>query len=131
MSPTRILVIDDEDAIRDIWCDFLRQLGYEVEAASDGVQGLRLFMARPHGLVLTDLRMAEMDGWAVADRIARLGSTPVILITGSASEEDRQRAEALGLALLHKPVDLRDLQSLVEQLLNRPGSQPSPPRNAR
>ena len=130
MSRRRILVIDDVDAIRDIWCDFLRLRGYEVDGVSEAAQGLRLFMARPHDLVLTDLRMAGMDGWAVADHVTRSSRTPVILITGSATERDQQRAAALGLDLLHKPVNLSDLQSAVERLLGEAGSQPSLPRHS-
>ena len=76
----------------------------------------------PHDLVLTDLRMAGIDGWAIADEVRRSATAPVILITGADSEEDRRRAEARGLVLLQKPVDLRHLTSLVTQVLSRAGS---------
>jgi CheY-like chemotaxis protein len=131
VSPARLLVIDDADAVRHVWCDFLRLRGYEVDEASEGAHGLRLFMARPHDLVLTDLRMAGLDGWAVADHVTRSSRTPVILITGSATEEDQQRADTLGLALLHKPVNLRDLERVVAERLNWAASDPSLPRHVR
>jgi DNA-binding response OmpR family regulator len=126
MIPARILVIDDEARLLELMCDFLQLSGYEVEAASDGAEGLRLFTVRPHDLVLTDLRMPRLDGWAVADEVNRSSTTPVILITGAASGEDRRRAEARGLVLLQKPVDLRHLTSVVAHVLSRVGSPPDP-----
>jgi CheY-like chemotaxis protein len=113
MSAVRILVIDDHAMVRDIWCDFLATLGYQVDAANEGTEGLRLFARHAHNLVLTDLRMAGMDGWEVAERVRRHANTPVILITGSETDEEQHRAESRGFVLLQKPVGLPLLKSAV------------------
>ena len=117
MTPPRLLVVDDNPAIRDVWCDALSLFGYAVMAAGDGAEALALFDATPFDLVLTDLLMPGMTGWQVAEAIRARSTTPVVLIAGLAEDEDAERAHAQGMTVLHKPVQLADLKGAVEQLL--------------
>jgi CheY-like chemotaxis protein len=117
MTRPRLLVVDDNPAIRDVWCDALSLFGYAVMAAGDGAEALALFDATPFDLVLTDLLMAGMTGWQVAEAIRIRSATPVVLIAGLAEDEDAERAHAHGMMVLHKPVNLADLQRTVEQTL--------------
>jgi len=59
----RLLVIDDEPAVREVSCECLRLLGYDVEAARDGADGLAQLARERFDLVVTDLRMPQLDGW--------------------------------------------------------------------
>ena len=83
----------------------------------DGTEALALFDAAPYDLVLTDLMMPGMSGWQVTDAIRTRSATPVVLITGSATEETTERARGRGMVLLHKPVQLADFKRAVEEAL--------------
>jgi DNA-binding response OmpR family regulator len=120
MTRPRILVIDDNLLLRDTWCDFLTMVGYEVIAARDGAEGLALLDSGSHDIVVTDLFIPGLDGWQVIDAVRRRRpGTPVILITGSATEADRERARAAGVEMLEKPVGLRELHQVVDSALSR------------
>jgi CheY-like chemotaxis protein len=117
MTLPRVLVVDDNPAIRNLWCDTLSLLGYEVTPAADGPDALVRFDAAAYDLVLTHLLMPGMTGWQVAEAIRSRAATPVVVISGSTSAGDHERARAHGTILLQKPVKLVDLQRAVEQAL--------------
>jgi len=118
MTPrAHLLVVDDNPAVRDVWCESLIALGYDVTAAEDGDAALARFDAVPFDAVLTDLFMPGMDGWKLAETIWSRSSVPVILITGSAVDADVERARARGVVLLHKPVHLADFKRVIEGAL--------------
>lgn len=80
---TRILVVDDDEGMRDILSTTLSGMGYGVLTASRGTEALNLLLKSSFALVLTDLQMPGMDGWSLASRIKdRFPGTPVILMTG-------------------------------------------------
>lgn len=115
---SRILVIDDEAQVRDLWGDFLTMLGYDVVRAADGADGLTHVDRGGCDLILTDLRMPGLTGWDVAAAVRRRApAAPVLVITGSATHLDAIRALAAGVTLLEKPVDLQDLKTAVEKAL--------------
>jgi len=67
---------------------------------------------------LTDLAMPGMSGWEVAKAVrSTSAATPVILVTGSATDLDAQRADALGVTILHKPVPVEALRTAVRRAL--------------
>ena len=79
----RILVIEDEENVRELLFDILTDSGYEVEIASDGFKGVEMFKRKSFDLVFTDLGMPEMSGWQVAEKIKAINdSVPIALITG-------------------------------------------------
>src|SRR5262249_28433621 len=121
VTSPRLLVVDDNPAVLDVWCESLTALGDQVTAAEDGHAALARFDAAAFDVVLTGLFMPGMDGWALAGGIWNRSAGPVILITGWAGEADVERARAQRVALLHKPVHLADFQRVIEQALrNRP-----------
>jgi len=71
VTPPRVLVVDDNSAVRDVWCDTLSLLGYEVMPAEDGPTALAHFDTAAYDLVLTDLLMPGMSGWQLAEAIRR------------------------------------------------------------
>jgi PAS domain S-box-containing protein len=129
----RILVVDDEPAVRQILGEALTGAGYQVEEAANGQQALELYQARsqagqPFDLVVLDLSMPVMDGLECLRRLTELDDAcRVVLATGQADGHLAQKA-AKARAILHKPFDLAALLDLLARCLSpRPGDQaPNP-----
>jgi two-component system capsular synthesis sensor histidine kinase RcsC len=118
MTPrARVLVVDDHPSVRDVWCDVLCLLGYDVMAAGDGAAGLALCDATPFDLVLTDLMRPGLSGWQLAEAIRTRSATPIVLITGLGAEEHIERARGQAMVLIQKPVYMADLKRAVEEAL--------------
>ncbi len=84
MKPSRILIIDDEKAVRDSFNAHLEDCGYEILTAENGRVGLSLFEKEAPDLVIVDLRMPEVDGMQVLEQIGRLSPlTPLIVASGT------------------------------------------------
>ncbi len=119
-SPKRILVVDDDPEIRFLHTQYLESLGYEVEAAHDGIEGLAMVQL-DIDLVLVDADMPNMDGFEVARRLREESGhqdLPVVMVTGLARKEDRIRAYEVGISdFLNKPVDPHELRLRLRWLL--------------
>lgn len=118
----KILIIDDEQSIRNSLKNFLEDYGYEVEEAENGIRGLECFDQWNPDLVLCDLRMPEMDGLEVLGAIVeRSLETPVVIVSGVGNVSDTVGALRLGAwDYLIKPIrDLNVLYHSVEKNLER------------
>lgn len=119
-SPKRILVVDDDPEVRFLHTQYLEGLGYEVEAANDGIEGLAMVQL-DIDLVMVDADMPNMDGFEVARRIREESGhqdLPVVMVTGLARKEDRIRAYEVGINdFLNKPVDPHELRLRLRWLL--------------
>ncbi|MBV8520193.1 MAG: response regulator [Acidobacteria bacterium] len=112
----RILVIEDNNEIRDLLHLKLRKLGHSVEAASDGVHGLEKLLADPPDVALIDIGLPGMDGYEIARRVRATLATDVYLIalTGYGQAEDKKKALDAGFDVhLTKPADFVDLQNML------------------
>lgn len=112
----RVLVIDDNDDLREALATALASHGHEVHAAADGPAGLTLASETDPEFVLVDIGLPGMDGFEVARRLReRHGSGPfLVAITGYGRAEDRESSRSAGFDLhLTKPIDLDHLQSIV------------------
>jgi CheY-like chemotaxis protein len=122
MSPQpprgRILLVEDDAAIREAMVEVLGELGYEVVTASDGEQGLRLAAAEPVPcLILLDWRMPGIDGPIFLGRLRELprgAEFPVILSTADRVASDTMERQVAGV--LSKPFDLDALRELLERV---------------
>jgi CheY-like chemotaxis protein len=115
----RILLIDDEPAVRDVLADVLAAQGHTVSALPDGRAGLARLRDEPFDLVVTDLGMPELSGWEVV-RLARLerGGIPVVLVTGWADHIDQEEARAHGVnGVLTKPFEVDAVREVVARAL--------------
>ncbi len=119
-AKAKILVIDDDLAVRDVLADILRTGNHEVEVASSGQGGLSLFEQGEFDIVFTDLGMPGMNGWEVAQGIkAKSPQTPVGLITGWGASIDDTGLKARGVDLIiSKPFKFDQVLDLVEQALD-------------
>ncbi len=95
-AAARILVVDDDAAIRRALVAELAAAGYEALTAADGAEGLRVFAEAEPDLVLTDLAMPVADGFELVRRIRQLGETPIIVLSVRGSDADKIRALDLG-----------------------------------
>ena len=88
----RILVVDDEQLIRDIVSKMLTGSGFEVTVADTAYEGLDLFHKKEFDLVITDLEMPGMNGWSLASQIKEEApEIPVVLITGSIRDDIEEK----------------------------------------
>ena len=115
----KILVIDDEQGIRDLLDTLLRRKGYDVILADTGEKGLEVFRRARPDVVVLDLKMPGMDGLTVLQQIRRLNPTqPVIILTGAGSPEREQQVWALGVTeYVEKEFSLHLLGDALKRLL--------------
>jgi two-component system nitrogen regulation response regulator NtrX len=108
---SKILVIDDERAIRNTLKEVLEYEKHEVDLAEDGPKGLELFSANLYDIILCDIKMAKMDGIEVLAKISEVSSlTPVIMISGHGNIDTAVEAIKKGAYdFLEKPLDLNRL----------------------
>jgi DNA-binding NtrC family response regulator len=118
----KILVIDDHPYIRDILAVFLRAGGHEFALCSDGRAGLDALAREAFDLVVTDLRLPDLSGGAVARQVKELRPmTPVALITGAGDLVDAGELEGIGVDyLLAKPFTRRQFMRVVASALGQP-----------
>jgi CheY-like chemotaxis protein len=115
----RILVIDDEDAVRDILSQMLRAEGHQVVLASDGEEGIRRFQKEKFDIVFTDLGMPKISGWEVSKRVKGINpKVPIAMITGWGMEVNREKMSESGIDLIvSKPFDFDQVIHLVSEAM--------------
>jgi two-component system, OmpR family, phosphate regulon response regulator PhoB len=122
-SPPLVLLVDDELAIRTICRVNLEGDGFAVLEAKDGAEALAEVRRQRPSLVLLDVMMPGIDGWGVAEGLARDPETrdvPVVFLSARAATEDRLRAQKLGaVGYVVKPFDPLDLAATVRNVLDR------------
>lgn len=117
----RILLAEDDDAMRSYLARALENAGYDVEAVDRGTAALPLLQAEDFDLLLSDIVMPEMDGIELAQRCAEISPrTRVMFITGFAAVTLKASREAPHATVLSKPFHLRDLILEVQRIFGEP-----------
>lgn len=117
---SRILVVDDDDTVREVLRRYLTRDGHEVIEASDGITGLNLALTRQPELVVLDLMLPGMDGLEVCREIRRSSAVPVIMLTALGQESDRVVGLEYGADdYVVKPFSPRELALRVGRVLER------------
>ena len=116
----RVLVVEDDADLRDLLSELLARQRYDVTVATDGEEALRaLFDVRPH-LVVLDLVLPRLDGWAVLERIREMSDVPVLILTALTTELEKVRGLRAGADdYLTKPFGHGEFVARVEALLRR------------
>ena len=123
MAEKKILIVDDEDHIRELLKFNLEKNGYVVYMANDGLEGLKLAREKQVDLILLDLMLPGMDGFEVCKEIRKdniISNVPIIMLTAKSEEIDK----ILGLELgaddyITKPFSIRELSARIKALLRR------------
>jgi DNA-binding response OmpR family regulator len=116
----RVLVVEDDADIALSVRTLLDRNGFEVQAAGQGRDGLRLFHSERPDIVILDVGLPEMDGWTVLDRIRELSDVPVLMLTSHGHEADKVRGLRAGADdYLTKPFSNAELVARVQALLRR------------
>ncbi|MFD8492303.1 response regulator transcription factor [Amycolatopsis sp. NPDC059657] len=116
----RVLVVDDDETVRDVVRRYLELAGFTVDMAGDGTEGLRAFTARPPDLVVLDVMMPGINGLEVCKRLRQVSQVPIVMLTALGEEENRIAGLQLGADdYVTKPFSPRELALRVTSVLRR------------
>ena len=120
MSGSTILVVDDERNIVQLARLYLRNEGYQVESAANGLEALEKVRQTSLSLILLDLMMPIMDGWEVCKQIRKTSDVPIIMLTARDDDIDKVVGLELGADdYVTKPFNPRELVARVKSILRR------------
>ena len=115
-----ILIVEDNKELQQLLTDFLRADGYTVSAAENGEKALSLYERYGARLVLLDINLPGMDGFAVCEAIRKSGNTPIIMLTARVSKEDKLNGLILGADdYIEKPYDIDILLAKIKGIFKR------------
>lgn len=115
-----ILIVEDNEELLTLLTDFLRADGYTVSVAKTGEKALSLYETYGARLVLLDINLPGMDGFAVCERIRKEGNTPIIMLTARVSKEDKLNGIILGADdYIEKPYDIDILLAKIKGIFKR------------
>ncbi len=120
--PKRILVIDDEESVRDAFVLALRSTKYQIETAASGEEGIRMVRENPPDMVYLDLKMPTMNGVDTLSELREFYEKPIYIIT--AFYEDflnplnKVTEKGLEFELCRKPLDAQQIRDLSEHILD-------------
>lgn len=118
-----VLVVDDDEDVRQSLADALEEVGYSVKGARDGIEALEAIRIRRPDLVITDLMMPSMSGWELLGALhddPELASIPTLILTAV-----RQPRTDVNTPMLAKPVDLQRLLGAIEGYVGAGSPTPS------
>lgn len=120
MGEGKILVVDDEEKMRNVIRVFLMKEGYEIQEASNGRDALEKVSCDRFDLILLDVMMPEIDGWTVCRKIRDDFSIPIILMTARGEEYDKLFGFELGADdYITKPFSLKEMTARVKAVMRR------------
>ncbi|MBQ4069559.1 MAG: response regulator transcription factor [Lachnospiraceae bacterium] len=115
-----ILIVEDNKELLTLLTDFLRAEGYIVSTAENGEKALHLYEKYGARLVLLDINLPGMDGFAVCEKIRSEGNTPIIMLTARVSKEDKLNGLILGADdYMEKPYDIDILLAKIKGIFKR------------
>jgi len=119
-TAAHVLAVDDDHDVRSLVCELLVRAGYRVTEAPDGRAALRVLYDERPDLVLLDVSMPELDGWATLERIRELSDVPVVILSALGAELEKVRALRAGADdYVTKPFGRQELLARVETVLRR------------
>ena len=127
-----VLIVEDDRNIQELLQLYLEKEGYAVTVANDGGQGLSKFRSIKPDLVLLDVMMPVMDGWAVCKAIRADSQTPIIMLTAKGETDDKVTGLKSGADdYVTKPFEMKELLARIEAVLRRTGSAPTEEKSRR
>lgn len=120
-----ILIVEDQQVLREIIKEYLTDEGYRVLEAGDGKQALTIFQEQEIALVILDIMLPEVDGWSVCRRIRKTSNVPILMLTSRSDEDDTLMGFELGaddyvVKPCSPPILLARAKRLLEGRQHRP-----------
>jgi DNA-binding response OmpR family regulator len=123
----RVLIVEDEDRIREVLSAYLRREGYLVTLAADGRAGIEAARRERPDLVILDLMLPRLDGWDVCRALRAESRVPILIVTARDAEDDRLRGLGLGADdYVVKPFSPREVVARVAAILRRTAAPAAP-----
>ena len=120
MPMLKILLVDDDPNIRQLVNLYLQKEGFEVMMADRGDEALKMFKASPPNLILLDIMLPVMDGWAVCAKIRETSKVPIIMLTAKSEVFDRIQGREMGADdYIVKPFEMKELIARINAVLRR------------
>lgn len=120
--PRKVLIAEDDTNIAELLNLYLKKEGYDTVLASDGGKAIELFRSFRPDLVLLDIMLPVMDGWAVCGKIRETDKTPIIMITAKGETGDKVTGLEMGADdYLVKPFEMKELLARIHAVLRRTG----------
>ena len=127
-----VLIVEDDCNIADLLKMYLEKEGYAVTVAHDGAQGLAKYHTVKPDLVLLDVMMPVMDGWAVCRTIRAEAQTPVIMLTAKSETDDKVQGLRAGADdYITKPFEMKEVLARIEAVLRRTAGAPAEKKSRR
>ncbi len=121
----KVLIVEDDHNIADLLRLYLEKDGYEIAIAPDGLKALDQFRKFQPDLVLLDVMLPAMDGWAVCRSIRGESKTPIIMLTAKSETEDKVYGLKQGADdYITKPFEMKEVLARIEAVLRRSGMEP-------
>ncbi len=119
----KILIVDDEEIVRNTLHDFLEYFGHITKGVENGLQGLKALEASEFDAAFVDIKMPGMDGIAFLTRLNEIKKNiPVIIMSGHGSEKSHEQAISAGaIGFLYKPFGLAEIQGVIDKIKKYPG----------
>ncbi|MDO5424532.1 MAG: response regulator transcription factor [Eubacteriales bacterium] len=116
----QILVIEDDDDIRELLDNFLTSAGYQITLAADGIEGLLQFEKKAYDLILLDLLLPKIDGFGVCEIIRKKSKVPIVMVTALGGEEDQIRGlDLMADDYITKPFSMQVLLRKIAAVFRR------------
>jgi DNA-binding response OmpR family regulator len=123
MDKGKILLVDDEERIRDMIKEYISLEGYDIYEAADGIQALKLFKEHNYSLIILDVMMPKIDGWSVCREIRKTSNVPIIMLTARGEEYDKLFGFELGVDdYIIKPFSPKELLARMKAIIRRSSS---------
>ena len=123
----RILIIEDEPAIQKILYEPLTAAGYKVTSALDGLDGINAFHSQTFDLIILDIMLPKINGYAVCQMIRQVSKVPIIMLTALDTEDDQIKGfDLLADDYITKPFSIKLLLKRVGALLRRTSTEDDP-----
>lgn len=117
---SRVLVVEDENMLREIIVDYLENENYQAIEAEDGEKAVELFESNQVDVVILDINLPKLDGWSVCKKIREQSNVPIIILTARGDEDDSILGYELGADdYLIKPYSPRILMAKVKRFLEK------------
>ncbi len=120
-NKVRILLVEDDDNLREVLQDYLEMIGYKLSVCEDGYQGLEEFKKNEYDLCILDIMMPHKDGFTLASEIRKINKlVPIIFLTAKSLKEDRIKGFKIGCDdYITKPFSTEELSLRLKAILKR------------